>query len=272
MPYRLKREKKSDSDEPQKRKHSDIENIYKKLDPTGAKLKKKKPIDDFHLNHDTVCSVVAKTGSGKTNLVANLVDYFGGFHRVIVFCSTPLEKEPIYQYMEDKFTKDYFEYHDLPAFESKIKEIETDEDYREEKILVILDDFLCSNNKFMEKISHFATKSRKATKEGVCFVIVSQSYFDVPKLLRNQIAYNFFMSGFDRKDFKLVCSRFSSADLEIDDIYKLYLDATKNQDITDFFLIDRRTPHDNLKFRNQIYGAYIINENAKKDFFKAKRK
>jgi hypothetical protein len=188
-------------------------------------------------------------------------------HRILVFSGTPIEKEPIYKMMADQM-EDGFEYYDLPAFEGKIKEIEMDEDYHDEKLLVVVDDFLGGKDKFMDQISHFATKSRKLSKAGCCFVIISQSYFDIPKLLRNQVSYNIFMRGFDKRDIKDVCSRFSCADLTVKDIYKLYLDATRYNDIEDFFLIDRRTPHDNLKFRDQFSSAYIINERAKKDFIK----
>lgn len=270
MPYRLEKPQSEEKKEADKRKRkSDIKNFYEIIDPTGKKKKKK--LSDFHLDHDTVCTITAKTGSGKTNLVANLVPYFGGFHEVFVFCGTPLHKEPIYQLMEQKLGE-FFHYHELEAFEGKIKEIEEGKEYVDSKLLVIVDDFLCSNTPFMKLISRFATKSRKATNEGCCFIIISQSYFDIPKMLRDQIAYNFFMRGFDKKEIRAVCSRFSSADLDIDDIYRLYQDATGGEDggIEDFFMIDRRTPYDNLKFRNQILKPYIINERAKKDFVRWK--
>lgn len=266
MPYLLKKPE-SEEEKAGKKKKSDIKNFYEIIDPNGKNKKKK--LSDFHLDHDAVCTITAKTGSGKTNLVANLIPYFGGFHEVFVFCGTPLSKEPIYQLMEQKLGE-YFHYHPLEAFEGKIKEIEEGKEFEDSKMLVIVDDFLCEDNKFMKLISRFATKSRKATKAGCCFIIISQSYFDIPKMLRDQIGYNFFMRGFDKKEIRAVCSRFSSADLDIDDIYRLYQHATKDGDIQSFFTIDRRTPEDNLKFRNQLLKPYIINENAKTDFVRWK--
>lgn len=263
---RLKKPKSEDCDKV--RRHSDVINYYQKINPDGKGLFK--PKSDFHLNPNTVVSIVAKTGSGKTNLALNLIEYLGGFHRIMVFCGTPLSKEPIYQEMMRKQGADFFEYYDLDEFKSMTSLIPEDEVLKEEKILVILDDFLSGNDKAMKEYSHFATKSRKQTKEGCCFMIISQSFYEIPKLMRDQVKYIFLMRDFDKGELRRILGNYSTGDLPLDRIYELYQDATKNKDIEDVFMIDRLTHHDNLKFRRQLTHNYIINPNAKKDFVKIK--
>lgn len=258
------------NDEPNGRRHTDIVNFYEKIDPNGKDKFKMK--SDYHLDPSAVVAIVAKSGSGKTNLALNLINYLGGFHRIIIFCGTPLKKEPIYQEMKKKQGEDYFEYWPLEDFKSVTENLATDENVKDDKILVILDDFLDADVKAMKDYANFAIKSRKLTNKTTAFMIISQSYFDIPKLMRNQVKYIFLMRDFDKDELRRICAKYSTANLTIDYLYELYLDATGSKNIVDAFMIDRLTHHDNLKFRRQITHNYIVNPKAKQDFVKIKDK
>lgn len=258
--------KKGDSDKI--RRETDVQNYYKILDPTGSGITKLK--SDYHFNPKSVVSIVAKSGSGKTNLALNLVPMLGGYDRILVFCGTPLNKEPIYQEMMRKQGADYFEYYDLDQFKSITSEIPKDEILKKEKILVILDDFLAASKKAMEDYAYFATKSRKQSDGGCTFLIISQSFYEIPKLMRDQVKYVFLMRDFDKDEIRRIVRGLAKGDLTIDQIHEFYEDATKNKEITDFFTIDKDTYHDNLKFRRGFTFNYIINPKARKDFVKIK--
>ena len=232
-----------------------IRNVYEELGIHKPEVK-----NEMDLVHPCVISVVGKSQSGKTNLVPSLIERLGYFHRVVLFSGSSPAKEPIYKFLKTQYKDMFEEYYKFGDFVKVCNELENDKDIQDERILMIIDDFIAERKAVLDTLGSFSIQSRKTTKGGLTLMYLSQNYYMIPITARKQNWYVILMSGFDRKEINSVCSRFSSNDLSVDDIYSMYKKATASKGLTDFFLIDMATKHDNLKFRKQFDKCFHINE------------
>jgi hypothetical protein len=229
-----------------------IQNFYSLL---GSKLDVIK--NPYTLLHPSIILLVAQTGSGKTAMIPNLIEQMGGFDRIICFTGTSCD-ELIYNTMKEEFQDQFEMYVGFSSFLKIINEIKNAPDLEKEKIMLIVDDFLGESNRVKEMLAQFGTWSRKTTKAGLTYVILAQSFFDIPTLLRAQCQYIFMLRGFDKRQITAITSRFSCGDLQTDDIFNMYQDALSEGRITDVFLIDKKTKCINLKFRKGFECIYVI--------------
>ena len=246
-------------------KRFQVQNIYEE------KLHMKKPVqsDPLQIVHPSNIMIIGKTGSGKTNLVVNLIRNMGGFEKVYLFTGTDTQ-EPIYQWMHQQMGNNFEPYQGFSSFYKKMKEIADDKDLADYKTLIICDDFLMSSKKEQDQLAHFSTHARKTNAIAkTSFLLLTQSYFGVPKLIRLNVQYFMLMSGIGKNELKLICQHGGfdlGPNITIDDVDHIYKDATKGKDVTDFFLVDKKTKYENLKFRKQFDNPYITDENESLDY------
>ena len=94
----------------------------------------------FCLNHPRNCLIIGKTNSGKTNVVMNLIAKNTIYEKIYIYTNNLDDK---YSWLKNKFKNDVFIY---------INEINFDKIDKRYVNLVILDDLVFSNKKYLNFI------------------------------------------------------------------------------------------------------------------------
>lgn len=142
--------------------------------------------------HQLVCGA---TGTGKTNYICNLLSQMDNtFGQICIF--TKDVKEPIYQCIKDQL-KDKCILETL----SKIPYL-LDVKGGCEKLFVF-DDFLSEGNNTMLKLIDYATLGRK---HNITCCFLAQSFYAVPKPVRQNCTYIVLLSMCDKRNLDLIVS------------------------------------------------------------------
>jgi hypothetical protein len=157
-----------------------MDNWYEKID--------KKYLDTQHPNPNLALHnfkipfrgcVVAPSGSGKTNFVCNLIHLFckgkGTFNEIYIICKDA--SEPLYRYLSGKSQAIQVKegLHELPDLDKMDKD---------QSSLVIIDDMVLEKNQ--KQVCEYYIRCRK---KSVSIMYLSQSYFMIPKIIRNNCSY-----------------------------------------------------------------------------------
>lgn len=196
-------------------------------------------------------NIVGTTGSGKTNLVANLLtnknmlkDYFD---EIYVFCLSPCSTltDHIKQIKEDNVFTD-----DDPSKLSEIynKQIKVVEDIgfkRAKHILVILDDIVQShkfmNSKILTQIYFGSTHAKFS------LWLLSQNYMSIPRKLRLNTHGLILMHGVNNTELSRFSEEYESPYIPKDDFRKIVEYALKKP--YSFMFVNNVHPNKKLKFR-----------------------
>lgn len=189
--------------------------------------------------------VCGYSGSGKTNLVLNLILYYLHFNKLYVYAKKL--DEPIYEYLQNLFNK-MKEFipddtdNDLGDFRSSLEDVESLDNLDESKQnLVIFDDFL--NERDQHIIKDYFTKGRK---HNCSTIYISQSYYGTPDSVRQNSDY---IALFNTRNKRALSEFKKEFPLSIsnDEFTRIYTNATKNNH--NFLFIDLKTNDDKLKYR-----------------------
>lgn len=163
--------------------------------------------------------VCCGSGGGKSNLVMNLLFLMNKtFHKIII-CTKA--EEPLYTYLKDKI-KDVEIYYQgqIPEFEKLDKQ----------NGLVIFDD-LCLD-KDQSKIGEMFIRGRKL---NYSMIYISQSFYQTPKLIRQNCNYIWLGRGLMKRDLNTILSEFALG-LEKNELESMYNDLTR--ECMNFMMID----------------------------------
>ena len=129
------------------------------------------------------------------------------------------------------------------------------EDYnlgRERKILIVFDDMIADmiNNK---KLNLIVTELFiRGRKPNISIVVITQSYFKVPKGVRLNSTHFFIMKILNKRELRQIALNHSS-DIDFKDFRKFYKDYTKEPYS---FLVNDTTlqSYNPLRFRYNLFG------------------
>ena len=143
--------------------------------------------------------IVAPSGSGKTNFLTNLLHLFcagkGTFADITVI--TRNADEPLYNWLKEKGEGL------LQVKEGLMNLPNLDKFDKKENHLVVLDDLVLTKNQ--EAIEAYYIRARKLN----CSVIyISQSYFRIPKIIRQNLSYLFILKLGGDRDMRLILTEF----------------------------------------------------------------
>lgn len=216
---------------------SEIINFYKKIKHNECY----NPQYDIHmikLPFRMLCCTAS--GGGKTNYIFNLLhEMYNTFHKIIIITKA---EEPLYNYLIKKL-KNGVEIHYMEG-KSQIPEIP--EMGKNENGLIIFDDMVTTKNK---QIDEMFIRGRKL---NYSCIYISQSYFQTPKLIRQNVNYIALGKGINKRDLRLILSEYS-IDLNIDDFMNLYFHYTKEK--MNFILIDTFENNIRHNIKDIIYGG-----------------
>lgn len=189
-----------------------VTNFYKLIKPTKVRNPN---IDQHHIKLPARVLLLGNTGSGKTNELLHLLSMFsqgkGTFQNLCIYLRNI--EEPLYQFLAEKVPEtEFIEVKDV----SDIKPLESFED----KTLVVFDDLitLMSDRKIASAITEYFIRGRKL---GITTIFLSQNYYDIPKIIRQQFTYVILKRINNMKDLSLILKEFP-LDMSVDELKKIY--------------------------------------------------
>lgn len=173
---------------------------------------------NFHIHNLKLpfrMAIVAPSGSGKTNFLLNLIHLFsqgkGTFPDIHIV--TRNKDEALYNFLASKSDqisiKEGME--NLPALDK------FDKDFNH---LVVLDDLVLAKDQ--SRIENYYIRARKL---NVSVIYISQSYFRIPKIIRQNLSYLVLLKLSGERELKLILSE-GGLGLDRDQLLALYNYAT----------------------------------------------
>ena len=191
--------------------------------------------------------IAGNSGSGKTqtllNLIYNMPDTFEK-----IFIITKNKDEPLYNFLEDKLGEDGL------SIKEGISELpDLDSLDKEQNNLIVLDDLVNEPTKQQRPICDYFIRARK---KNCSIIYISQSFYAVPKLIRDNISYLIIKQVSSMKNLTMIC-RECSLGIDKKQLKMIYDDATETKQ--DFLLIDLEGDKDS-RFRKGFNEIYVIEE------------
>ena len=206
--------------------------------------------------------IIGGSGSGKTNLLLNLIENQPDIDKIYLYAKDPYESK--YQYLINKREgvginhfndpKAFIEYsNDMHDVYKNIDEYNSD---KENKILIVFDGLIADmihNKKLNSKVTElfFHIRDREL---NISLVFITQSYFKVPKNVRLNTSYFFIAKIPNKKELQQITINHSSG-INIEDFANIYRKCTSEPY---YFLVNDTTlASDNpLSFRKNLFDIY----------------
>lgn len=207
--------------------------------------------------------VVAPSGSGKTNFVLNLIRVFsqgkGTFADITIV--TRNKDEPLYNWLVGQSDA-------IKVVEGMHNNPKLDDYDKKYNHLLIWDDLVLSKN--LDSVSDYYIRARK---KNVSLLFLSQSYADIPTIIRKNCTYLvlFDLGGSKReRDYIL---REWSGELDKDELSAIFNDAVSEK-LSPLIIKGGKTKK-NEKYRKGFDGFYNLDEflkNIERTLPKSKRR
>ena len=187
---------------------------------------------EVHISIPNRIALIGSSGSGKSNILINLIYKMNCFSKIYMFVKCP--DEPLYKFFIEK----------IREVEKKLKtEIlmvstelddlpDVDEFDREENNLCIFDDAISETSMKLKKVDLWI----RGRKQNITSVFLSQSYHAIPKLVRRNTDILMFKKIGTKRDLTMILSEFT-LDKTIDELKEMYT-RSDTSDICNFFTID----------------------------------
>lgn len=193
--------------------------------------------------------VTGASGSGKTNAIVEIIKKINAFDKIMIWAKDT--EEPLYASFIDKIqTVEKQQGSSILTVSNDIKDLPSvDTINKENNTLLIIDDMVTEKDKMLNRVVEYFIRGRK---KGVSSVFLSQSYFDIPTLIRKQCNYFVFTKISGDRDLQMILKDFRLGVTE-EEVKKLYEEATKGG-FPNFFMIDCQTNDKALRFRRNFGG------------------
>ena len=193
-----------------------IVNMYEKI-PKEYLDKVDNP--NFHLHKLKLpfrMCVVAPSGSGKTNFLVNLIAKFscgdrGTFQSITII--TRNADEPLYKWIQNKCDQ-------IVIKEGLSNTPQLDKFDKDFNHLVVWDDLVLSKD--LSMVENYYIRARKLS---VSVIFISQSYFRIPKIIRNNCSYMVLLKLSGNREVNVILSEFGLG-ITKDQLIALYKYAT----------------------------------------------
>lgn len=177
--------------------------------------------------------ICGATGAGKTAYLLNLLSRFQKhFNKIIIYTA---EEEPIYDWLLSQIPNDLISiyYNDFSTLQGNLKE------FFYGSTLVVFDDCITVKDKNkMKAINDLFIRGRKL-HNGVSICYLTQSYFDVPSILRKQINYLTIIKILNVDDLKRIL-RECKLNCTVEQLVKMYEYCCLNN-FGDVLMIDKQS-------------------------------
>ena len=234
----------------QKKTEAVLLDWYKEI-PKKFLLKQHNPNFEIHgIKTPFRMLIIGGSGAGKTQTFLNILHNFGNtFNNIYII--TKNKDEPIYNYLEEKLGEK-----GLSITEGISSAPDLDKFDKEEQSLIVLDDLVLEKNQ--KAIEEFFIRARKL---NCSLIYISQSYYAVPRIIRQNLTYLVIKRLNTLKDLFRILQEYS---LGVDkaQIKEIYDSATKSNK-QDFLLVDLEEAPEN-RFRKNFNEIFDISEEEDK--------
>lgn len=217
----------------------------------GKQEKKINPNYDIHgVDIPFRMLIAAPSGSGKTNALLNLIHHMDKtFHEIIICVKS--SDEPLYNMLINKLKNiTVFENGEVPPITDYSKVDEKTKRLKrvdKKQRLIVFDDLITDRNA-NKLASEYYIKGRKV---GFSMCYISQSFYQIPKILRENAQYFILGRNLLKKDLRMILSTFPT-ELTIDEFVDIYKNLTDEP--LDTILIDI----EKKRIRRNIVGESTI--------------
>ena len=200
--------------------------------------------------------IIGGSRSRKTNALLNLINNQPDIDKIYLYAKDPYEAK--YQYLINKREKvglDHFDDHKaFIEYSNDMQDVYKDiGDYnlrKNRKVLIVFDDMIADmiNNKRLDSIvTELFTRGRKI---NISIVLISQSYFKVPKDVRLNTIHFFITKIPNKRELQRTALNHSS-DIDFKDFMKIFRKYTA--ELYSFLVNDTTVPSDDpLRFRKNL--------------------
>lgn len=213
-----------------------LTNFYDKL-PKKYKKEYHNPSFKKHLMKIPLRALITgSSGSGKTQLVFELIKRMKGTFNKIILC-VKNKSEPLYEWLADTLTKDQLEIYEGAENVPDVDNYDiVNNPNGPEQILAIFDDLVLDKNQ--DNITQFFIRGRKISG-GVSCCYLTQSYYKTPKIIRLNCNYLFIKKLSSERDLSLILSEIALgvSKERLMQIYKMATDEKLN-----FLMVDVDAP------------------------------
>ena len=165
-----------------------------------------------------------------------------------IFICTKNKDEPLYNYLEDKLGESGL------SIKEGISELpDLDALDKEQNNLIVLDDLVNEPAKQQRPVCDYFIRARK---KNCSIVYISQSFYAVPKLIRDNISYLIIKQVSSMRNLTMIC-RECSLGIDKKQLKKIYDDATKSKQ--DFLMIDLEGDKEE-RFRKNFDEIYVVED------------
>ena len=200
--------------------------------------------------------MIGGSGTAKTNALLNLINNQQDIDKIYLYAKDPYEDK--YQYLINKRKrvginhfndpKAFIEYsNDMHKVYKNIDNYNLD---KENKILIVFDDMttdMINNKKLNSIVTELFIRGRKL---NISLIFITQSYFKVPKGVRNNSTHFFIMKIPNKTELMQIAINHSS-DINTKDFIEIYRKCTDKP--YSFLVIDTTLPSNNsLRFRKNL--------------------
>ena len=229
-------------------------NCYKLKDVIKLSPKMNNPGYKNHkINLHFNALILGSTGSGKTNILLNLIALMSKtFNHLYIFSQ---KEEPLYTHLTNKLHPDVFTI--TYGYENFLK---FDEDSYYGNSLIIFDDFVAIkdqsriNDHFIRGRKLSSSNTSKGGNYGCSSIYLSQGYFKTPHLIRLQCNLIFVVRVRSLVDLGRMLKEYSGEESK-ENLKNMYAYCCVNSDFGEFLLIDLNTTRDKIYRRN--YDEYL---------------
>jgi len=227
--------------------YMEIVDWYKKM-PKKYLLKSHNPhYDKHHIKLPFRMIIAGNSGSGKTQTLLNLIYNMPNTWEKI-FIVTKNKDEALYNYLEDRLGEQGL------SIKEGISELpDLDSLDKTQNNLIVLDDLVNEPSKQQRPICDYFIRARK---KNCSIIYISQSFYAVPKLIRDNISYLIIKQVSSMKNLTMIC-RECSLGIEKKQLKKIYDDATQTKQ--SFLLIDLEGDKDE-RFRKNFTEVYQVED------------
>ena len=190
--------------------------------------------------------IIGPSGSGKTNMLVDLLLNHIYYDNIYIYAKD-LE-EPLYLFLKEFFEKVKnikgselrAEFHDT----LELPNIDTID--KKKQSLIIFDDFITEKDQSL--IKDLFVRGRK---KNISTIYLSQSYFDIPRIIRLNSQYFALFDISDKKELRSIADSHSTrvSFNEFQDLYREIMDEPFS-----FMVIDKVSPHLPLHLRKKWDG------------------
>ena len=227
-------------------------------DHTNENKIKHNPDWPYIPDHPYRILIIGGSGSGKTNALLNLINNQPDFDKIYLYAKDLCE--PKYQFLIKKRENIGLKhFNDPKAFigysndmQDVYKNINDYNPNKENKILIVFDDMIddmINNKKLNQIVTELFIRGRKL---NVSLVFITQSYFKVPKDVRQNTTHFFIMKILNKRELQQTALD-HSPDIDFKDFVKIYKKCTAEPYS---FLVDDTTlsSQNPLRFRKNLYN------------------